>query len=350
MPARSWQRRKKAREDADAFSRTLREYEALQRDSPEARALRSSKYGQLVDDYYDLVTDLYERNWGQSFHFAPRFAGETRRESLVRHEHYLALRLGLRPGMRVLDVGCGVGGPMRNIARFANVNVSGITINEGQVRRGRDHNAKARLSSQCQMVVGDFMDIPCQDASFDAAFAIEATCHAPDRSRVFTEVFRVMHPGASFAGYEWCLTETYDPEDRTHVSLKRLVEQANGLPELTSADAVGDALTASGFEILETRDLANAGDPETPWHKPLTTPESGVGRILASRPGRRLMHRTTGLLEFLRVAPHGLSEVYALLESGGRALAESGRMGIFSPAYFFLARKPQAGAGPASVG
>ncbi|KAG6744851.1 hypothetical protein POTOM_051491 [Populus tomentosa] len=43
---------------------------------------------------------------------------ESLRESIKRHEHFLALQLGLKKGQKVLDVGCGIGGPLREIARF----------------------------------------------------------------------------------------------------------------------------------------------------------------------------------------------------------------------------------------
>lgn len=46
-------------------------------------------------------------------------------QAIARHEHYLASQTGLKPGMRVLDVGCGVGGPAREIARFADVEIVG---------------------------------------------------------------------------------------------------------------------------------------------------------------------------------------------------------------------------------
>lgn len=63
--------------------------------------------------------------WGTSFHFAHRFRDETHSESIKRHEHYLALRLGLKPGDKVLDVGCGIGGPLREISLFSGAAVTG---------------------------------------------------------------------------------------------------------------------------------------------------------------------------------------------------------------------------------
>jgi hypothetical protein len=50
---------------------------------------------EMVDQYYDLATDFYEFGWGDSFHFAHRYKGETLRESIVRHEHFLSSKLGL---------------------------------------------------------------------------------------------------------------------------------------------------------------------------------------------------------------------------------------------------------------
>ena len=59
--------------------------------------------------YYDAATLLYEYAWAGSFHFSRFYKGESFVASLARHEHYLAAQMQLRPGMRVLDVGCGTG-------------------------------------------------------------------------------------------------------------------------------------------------------------------------------------------------------------------------------------------------
>ena len=92
-------------------------YNAMHDDSKMDAKERSSAYAELVNSYYNLATDFYEWGWGQSFHFAEKLAGESFGSSIARHEYYLAMRLGLKPSDRVLDCGCGIGGPLCATAR-----------------------------------------------------------------------------------------------------------------------------------------------------------------------------------------------------------------------------------------
>ena len=98
---------------------------------------RKQQYSTLVSSYYSLTTDLYELTWGPSFHCANRFRAETFAESIQRHESYLALRMQLKPGDKVLDIGCGVGGPLRRIAYLTGAHITGVTISEYQVQRAK---------------------------------------------------------------------------------------------------------------------------------------------------------------------------------------------------------------------
>lgn len=303
-------------------------------------AARKDQYATMVNQYYDLVTDFYEYGWGQSFHFAPRQLGESFSESILRHEHHLALRMNLQPGMRVLDVGCGVGGPMRNIARLSGAAITGVNNNTYQIARGREHNCAAGTGSGCDFLLADFMRLPVADESYDAAYAIEATCHAPDRVGVFGEVLRAIKPGAVFAGYEWCLTDRYDPADPGHRAIKKGIEEGDGLPDLLPTGAIDQALRAAGFELLATGDLASTSHPRTPWYLPLTGREwslSGLGR---TRLGRFLTTHGLGVLERLRLAPQGVADLHRLLDATADWLVAGGQTGVFTPLYFFLARKP----------
>ncbi len=302
-------------------------------------AARKAKSSSLTNDYYDLVTDFYEYGWGQSFHFAPRHRGESVRESIVRHEHRLALRLGLTPGMKVLDVGCGVGGPMRNIARISGAHVNGITINQYQVDRGTRHNEKERLTDLCTLTQGDFTKMPFEAGSFDAAYTIEACCHAADRRAPFGEVFRVLKPGAYFAGYEWCLTDGYDAANEHHRRVKLGVERGDGLPDLVHTSEIDRSLKDVGFELLEARDLVGESHPETPWYESLRSGVSLQG-FRNSRAGAFVTHQLVRVLETFKLSPRGTVDTHQMLRGAQQALVESAKLGIFTPMYFFLARKP----------
>lgn len=91
---------------------------------------RNESYTTLVNAYYELATLFYEWGWGQCFHFAYQLPGETFKQAIARHEYYVAGRLGVSSGDKVLDCGCGIGGPMRNIAKFTNAQITGVTLND----------------------------------------------------------------------------------------------------------------------------------------------------------------------------------------------------------------------------
>jgi sterol 24-C-methyltransferase len=65
--------------------------------------------------------------------------------------------MGLREGMTVLDVGCGVGGPAREMVKFAGVNVVGLNNNDYQIDRATAYASREGLSHKLSFQKGDFM-------------------------------------------------------------------------------------------------------------------------------------------------------------------------------------------------
>merc|ERR1719262_597737 len=115
-----------------------------------------------TDEYYDLATDFYEYGWGSSFHFASRFKGETLAESITRHEYFLSSKLGLTPHHKVADLGMGVGGPLRSIAKFSGAHITGVTINDYQVRRAKkitQQRESTQAAKRMKYVHGDFTNL-----------------------------------------------------------------------------------------------------------------------------------------------------------------------------------------------
>ena len=311
-------------------------YTAIYNADPEGRRER---YQSLTNHYYDLVTDFYEFGWGQSFHFAPRRRGESFKAALLRHQHFLSDRLSLKPGMQVLDVGCGVGGPMGNLARYSGASFVGINNNAYQIKRAKLHTRD--VQSLCRFIHGDYMRIPEGDDRYDAAFAIESMPHAPDKTAAFREIFRVLRPGACFAGYEWCLTENFDPGNAEHLRIKHDIMIGDALPDIALPSEGCAALRMAGFELLEARDRAPESDPQTPWYRALQGRDLSLTSIPRTPIGRALTNLALRAGERLRVVPEGARAVSTLLNAAADALVEGGESGVFTPMFFFLARKPR---------
>lgn len=309
--------------------------------SEESIKAREEEYRTMVANFYDLVTDFYEYGWGQSFHFGPRYKNETFMESIKRAEYHLANYMGLRPGMLCLDVGCGVGGPMRNIAMFSGAKIEGITINQYQVTIGNKYAKSMGLEKLCHSNQGDFQSLPWEDNTFDGAFAIEATCHSPDKVETFKEVYRVMKPGACFTNYEWIVTDKYDANNVDHKRLKEGIEVGNGLPTLATAEKIVECIKKAGFEVVAAYD-ANRGvhdDNQIAWYETLKGKFSLTG-FRMTRPGRVMTHLFVTFLEAIRIAPSGTSKISSILNATAVDLVEAGEKEIFTPSFFFCARKP----------
>ena len=319
----------------DEVKPTVDEYSAFFDASVENR---KKNYRSLVNHYYNLATDFYEFGWGQSFHFAPRDRGESFKASLLRYERFIADRLSLKPGMEVIDLGCGVGGPMGYLARLYGASIVGININAYQIERAKAQTRDVR--SLCRFIHGDYMQIPEGDDSYDGAYGIDATCYAPDKTALYREIFRVLRPGACFACNEWCLTEKFDPGNPDHQRIKKSIMRGDGLPDIDLMSEVCTALRAAGFEILETRDMAFDSHPKMPWYRALDGRGLSLASVQRTTIGGALTKLVLRIAERTRLLPEGAAAVSTLLNEAADGLVEGGKAGIFTPIFFFLARKP----------
>ncbi|XP_031273772.1 cycloartenol-C-24-methyltransferase-like [Pistacia vera] len=299
---------------------------------------RKANYTDMVNKYYDLVTSFYEFGWGESFHFAPRWKGESFQESIKRSQHFLALQLALKPGQKVLDIGCGIGGPLREIARFSSTSITGLNNNEYQITRGKELNRVAEVGNTCNFVKADFMKMPFPDDSFDAVYAIQATCHAPDAYGCYKEIYRVLKPGQCFAAFEWCITDSFDPQNQEHQKIKAEIEIGDGLPDIRSTRQCLEALKQAGFEVLWEKDFA--ADSPLPWYLPLDPSHFSLSNFHSTAVGRFFTRNLVKALEFVGLAPKGSQKVQDFLEKAAEGLVAGGKKEIFTPIYFFLARKP----------
>ncbi|KAF2086693.1 sterol 24-c-methyltransferas-like protein [Saccharata proteae CBS 121410] len=317
-------------------------------ETPEIREARRKEYATLTRHYYNLATDLYEMGWSQSFHFCRYAFGEPFHQALARHEHYLAHVMGLRENMRTLDVGCGVGGPAREIVKFTGANVVGLNNNDYQIERATNYAAKEGLSDKLSFVKGDFMQMSFPDNSFDAVYAIEATVHAPSLEGIYSEIFRVLKPGGVFGVYEWLMTDKYDNDNPHHREIRLGIELGDGISNMEKIDVALEAMKKAGFELEMHEDLADRDDAR-PWYWPLTGDFKYMGTmwdfptiVRLTKIGRGAAHKFCGLLEKVGMAPPGTQKTADSLAVAADALVAGGREKLFTPMYLMVGRKPAA--------
>lgn len=296
--------------------------------------------------FYHLATDFYEFGWCKSLHFCRFSHEEDFLQAIARHEHYLAYRIGIKEGMSVLDAGCGLGGPAREIAKFTNAHITGLNNSDYQIEKARRYTSQAGLQDKVSYRKGSFVEMDFPDGTFDAVYAIEATLHAPTLEQVYSEVYRVLKPGAVFGVYEWLLTEKYDEGNTNHRQLALGIQQGNGIAKLFTVSQGLAAMKSAGFEILHHEDLAHR--PCTaPWYYPLDITLWNARRYgdlasyaLMSKWGRIASQYLTMGLEAVRIFPKGTTAVGNSLDLAGDSLVDAGKLDIFTPMYLMLGRKP----------
>jgi len=113
----------------------------------------------------------------------------------------LAGFMHLRPGMHLLDVGCGVGGPARYFAEQG-CQVTGIDLTEEFVQVAESLTRMLKLDGKAQFRQGSALEMPFSSGTFDGAYMIHVGMNIEDKAGVFREVARVLKRGARFAIFD----------------------------------------------------------------------------------------------------------------------------------------------------
>jgi cyclopropane fatty-acyl-phospholipid synthase-like methyltransferase len=108
----------------------------------------------------------------------------------------------LKPGMHVLDLGSGLGGTARVLAREHGCRVTGIDLTPEYVAVAEDLSERMGLSDQCTFQAGSAADLPYEDQSFDAATTFHVAMNIEDRAKFYAGVARVLKPGAPFCIFD----------------------------------------------------------------------------------------------------------------------------------------------------
>ena len=114
----------------------------------------------------------------------------------------LARAAGLDANKRVLDVGSGLGGTSRCLAREFGCRVTGIDLTEEYGRAAAMLSAKVGLADLVDYRQGDATNLPFDDASFDVVWTEHVAMNIPDKHQLYKEMHRVLKPGGTLAIYD----------------------------------------------------------------------------------------------------------------------------------------------------
>ena len=117
----------------------------------------------------------------------------------------LATAAGLEPSTRVLDIGCGIGGPARYLAATFGCEVTGVDLSPGFVDAATYLTARCGLADRVTFQVGDALHLPFEDSAFDTVFLQHVAMNVEDRAALYAEVSRNLAPGGRLAIYELVL-------------------------------------------------------------------------------------------------------------------------------------------------
>jgi cyclopropane-fatty-acyl-phospholipid synthase len=211
------------------------------------RAAAEYHYG-LSNDFYSLWLDkgmIYSCGY---------FRGQSESLELAQREKldYVCRKLRLRPGERLLDIGCGWGGLIVHAAQEYGVNAVGITLSEQERRLAAQRIEQAELGGRCQVKLLDYRDL-AEPEAFDKIASVEMLGHVgeEEHEEYFRRVLRALRPGGvlvlQFVAAPWVLPRPAGPAaDRTYV-----------LPdaEWGPLAAVCHAAESAGFELHDLENL-----------------------------------------------------------------------------------------------
>lgn len=161
----------------------------------------------------------------------------------------LAAKAGIRRGQHVLDVCSGMGGPARYLAHTIGCRVTGLDLTESRVSAAIRLTQLTHLGHLVDFRLGDAMDMPFADASFDVVIGQEAWAHVPDKRRLIAECARVVRPGGTIA-----FTDILRTERLTEAEMARLRREM-AFPSLETFDGYRCLLAEHGCSVTACDEL-----------------------------------------------------------------------------------------------
>lgn len=286
---------------------------------PEEARLRGARHSrardaQAIAHHYDVSNDFYRLFLGETMTYSCAYFAtpDTPLAAAQRAKYDLICRkLGLRPGMRLLDVGCGWGGMPMHAAEHFGVQAIGVTLSRRQVEYARDAVASAGLGDRVEIRLQDYRDVA--DGPFDAVSSIGMFEHvgAPRLGEYFGRLHALLRPGGRLLNHGICRPRGSHGLPRASFANRYVFPDG----ELHEVGIVAQAMQGRGFEVRDTQSLREhyaltlrhwVRDLEENWDEAVRIAGAGrarVWRLYMAGSAENFAHARTTVHQVLAVRP-----------------------------------------------
>ncbi|TMJ35477.1 MAG: methyltransferase domain-containing protein [Alphaproteobacteria bacterium] len=183
-----------------------------------------------------------------------------------------ANRIAVTEDSRVLDVGCGIGGPARYLAHTYGCRVDGIDLTPELIETGRVLTERCKLADRVVLQVGNALDLPYPDQTFDVVWCQNVAMNISDKAGLLAGAYRVLKPGGLFTSTEYSVGAGGDiifPVPWAYDSSINFLEPA---------DVMRARYQMAGFRILEWVNYSNVVIEH--YEKMLSSPPKLTNRLI----------------------------------------------------------------------
>ena len=167
--------------------------------------------------------------------------------------HELAESVEISEHTRVLDLGCGIGGPARLFASQFGADVVGVDVTDEFIRTATSLTRRCGLSSRATFLTASALALPFDAETFDRAVLLHVGMNIDDKATLFAEAFRVLKPGGIFGVFD--VMRTADGE----LTYPLPWAMDANISVLATPESYADDGLAAGFSMVGRRDRRELG-------------------------------------------------------------------------------------------
>ncbi|CAL4147814.1 unnamed protein product, partial [Meganyctiphanes norvegica] len=130
----------------------------------------------------------------------------------------LLLRLSLRPGEKVLDIGCGTGGPATFMARHYGAQVHGLELSDNMIQLGQQRlnaSEETLVKQRVKLEAADATTVQLEKAAYDVIYSRDTVCHIKDKKKLFENCMPALRSGGRVFISDFCRGDKEPPQEFT---------------------------------------------------------------------------------------------------------------------------------------